>query len=68
MLAVAIHAAILGLMVFNFAGDPERIEAFDADKIDVVKASAVDESEIQKQVDQIKKADQQREKERQGPS
>ena len=65
VLAVAIHAAILGLMVFNFAGDPERIEAFDADKIDVVKASAVDESEIQKQVDQIKKADQQREKERQ---
>ena len=65
VLAVAIHAVILGVMVFSFTGDPERIEAFDADKIDVVKASAVDESEIKKQVDQIKKADQKREKERQ---
>ncbi len=64
-LAIAIHAVILGLMIFNFGGTYERVEAFDAEKIDVVKASAVDEQEVKKQLDQLKQADAKREKDRQ---
>lgn len=60
-----IHAAIIGVMVFNVSGDKaEQIQAFDADKIDIVKARAVDEDQLQKTRDEIRKKDQEKKKNR----
>jgi len=57
-------------MVVNFTRDDsnaEQVEAFDAEKIDIVKARAVDEDQLQKTRDEIKKKErakrQKREKE-----
>jgi len=55
--AIIIHVLIIGAMIFNFTSKPQVVEAFDADKIDVVKATTIDESQIQKQQDKIKQKD-----------
>lgn len=57
-----VHAAIIGALVFNFASKPKPIEAAFADKVDVVKATTVDESDIQAQQDKLKREE--REKQR----
>lgn len=55
--AVAIHVLILTVLLFNFTSKKTKVEAFDADKIDVVKATTIDESQIKQQQDQIKQKD-----------
>ena len=61
--AILIHALIIGAMVFNFTSKPKVVEAFDADKIDVVKATTVDESQIKHQQKLIKEKDAQKKRE-----
>lgn len=57
-----VHAVIIGALVFNFSSRPESIETDFAEKVDVVKATTVDESEIKRKQDEIKR--QEREKQR----
>ena len=61
--AILIHALIIGAMVFNFTSKPKVVEAFDADKIDVVKATTIDESQIKHQQKLIKEKDAQKKRE-----
>jgi len=61
--AIVIHALIIGAMVFNFTSKPKVVEAFDADKIDVVKATTIDESQIQQQQKLIQQKDAQKKRE-----
>jgi colicin import membrane protein len=55
--AALVHVLILGAMVFNFTSKHESIDAAYAEKVDVVKATTIDESQIKKQQDKLKKAD-----------
>lgn len=48
-----VHAAIIAALVFNFSREPKTIEADYAEKVHVVKATIVDESEIKKQQDKL---------------
>ena len=57
-----VHLVIIGAMVFNFTSKTKTVEAFDAEKIDVVKATTVSEAEINQQRDKIKQ--QERDKKR----
>jgi len=52
--AFLIHAAIVVVLVFKFTSEPTKIEAHDADIIDVVKATTIDESQIKHQQNLIK--------------
>ena len=52
-------------MIFSFASKPKEEKAFDADKIDTIAASAVDEKELAKQLKAIKDQDDKREADRQ---
>ena len=63
--AIMLHIALLAAMVFNFSSKPEEIVGFEADKIDTIVASAVSESAVQEQLEQIKEQDRLRELERQ---
>lgn len=49
-----VHAAIIAALIFNFTSSPESIDAQYAEKVDVVKATTVNESDIQKQQNEIK--------------
>ena len=55
--AIIIHVLIIGAMIFNFTSKPKTVQAFDADTIDVVKATTIDESQIKQQQDKIKQKD-----------
>jgi len=57
-----VHALIIAALLVNFTSDPEPIDAAFAEKVDVVKATTVDESEIKRQQDKLKQED--REKQR----
>jgi len=61
-----VHAVIIGALLFNFTSKRETVDAAYAEKVDVVKATTIDESEIKKQQDKLKQKerDKQREKER----
>ena len=61
--AGVVHAVIIGALLFNFASKPDSIDADFAEKVDVVKATTVDESEIEDQKNKLKQ--QEREKRRQ---
>ena len=52
-----VHLIIIGAMLFNFTSKTKTVEAFDAEKIDVVKATTVSEAEIKQQQDKIKQQD-----------
>jgi len=52
-----VHVVIIGAMLFNFTNKTKTVEAFDAETIDVVKATTVSEAEIQQQRDKIKQED-----------
>jgi len=62
--AAVVHIAIIAAMLINFSGDEkfEKVDAFDADKIDTVKASVIDESQIKDQQEKIKQAERDRER------
>ncbi|NND00741.1 MAG: cell envelope integrity protein TolA [Gammaproteobacteria bacterium] len=49
-----VHAVIIGALLVNFTGKPKTVDASFAEKVDVVKATTVDESEIKKQQDKLK--------------
>jgi len=54
--AGVVHAAIIGAMLFNFTSKPKTvIEAFDADKVDIMNATTIEESQIKDQQDLLKK-------------
>jgi len=57
-----VHAVIIGALLFNFTKDTKTVEAFDADKLDIVTATTIDESQIKDQQDRLKKLE--REKQR----
>lgn len=61
--AALVHLLLIGVLLFNFTNNEPRatIEAFDADKIDTVKASVIDESQIKDQQEKLKKAERERE-------
>lgn len=62
--AIIIHVAIIAALFVNFTDKPKKtVEAFDADKVDVVKATTVDEAQIKQRQEQIKQQD--RDKKRQ---
>ena len=64
--AAVLHLLIIGVLVSNFTNtnNAESVEAFDADKIDIVKARAVDEDLLNQTRDEIKRKDQAKRKKR----
>jgi len=60
--AALVHAIIIGAVFINFAKDTETVEAAYADKVDVVRATTIEESQIQQQQDLLKQQDQERER------
>lgn len=64
--AAVVHLAIIGLVVFNISTNHTKVTPMMAEKVDVVNARAIDESEIKKQLQNIKEKERkkQREKER----
>lgn len=60
-----VHLVIIGAMLFNFTSKTKTVEAFDAEKIDVVKATTVSEAEIQQQRDKIKQEDRDKKRKKQ---
>ena len=50
-----VHAAIIGALFVNYSSKTTTIDAAYADKVDVVKATTVPESQIQDQQDKLKK-------------
>jgi colicin import membrane protein len=57
--AGAVHLLLIAVLLFNFINDEPRqtIDAFDAEKIDTVKASVIDESQIKDQQEKLKQAE-----------
>ena len=62
--AAVVHLLVIAALLFNFTNDEARetIDAFDAEKLDTIKASVIDESQIKDQQEKIKKADRERER------
>ena len=60
--AGVVHAGIIGALVFNFTSKRETVDAAYAEKVDVVKATTIDESEIKKQQDKLKQAERERQR------
>jgi len=62
--AAVVHLVIIAAMLLNFTSDDkfEKVDAFDAEKIDTVKASVIDESQIKDQQEKIKQAERERER------
>lgn len=54
-----IHLVVIGLVVFNysFKDEVENVEAFQAEKIDTVKASVIDDRKLEEQMEAIKEKD-----------
>lgn len=60
--AGVVHAAIIAALLINFTSKSDTIEAVYAEKIDVVTANTVDESQIKKEQDRLKKIDRDKKK------
>lgn len=62
--AGVVHLLLIAVLLFNFINDEPRqtIDAFDAEKIDTVKASVIDESQIKDQQEKLKQAELERER------
>lgn len=48
------HALLIGALLFNYNSKPKSLDADYAEKVDVVKATTVDESEIQQKQNELK--------------
>lgn len=59
-----VHGAIIASMVFNFTSDPKPIVGAYAEKVDVVKATTVDESQINKRKQDIERLEREKEREK----
>ena len=55
--AGVVHAGIIAALLINFTSKTDTVEAVYAEKIDVVTANTVDESQIKKEQDKLKKID-----------
>ncbi len=63
--AALVHVIIIGALFVNFTKDSrEVIEAADADKVDIVRATTVDQAELEKHQDLIKQQDNEKEQQR----
>ena len=62
--AAVVHLLLIGAFLFNFSDDEPRetINAFEAEKLDTVKASVIDESQIKDQQEKLKKAERERQR------
>ncbi|MFQ3245933.1 MAG: colicin import membrane protein [Arenicella sp.] len=62
--AAVVHLLVIAALLYNFSNNEPRetIDAFEAEKIDTVKASVIDESQIKDQQEKLKKADLERER------
>ena len=62
--AAVVHLLLIGAFLFNFSNDEPRetINAFEAEKLDTVKASVIDESQIKDQQEKLKKAERERQR------
>lgn len=60
--AAVIHLIVIGLVVFNysFKDDYKEVDPFDAEKIDTVKASVIDDRKVEEQMEAIKEKDRQK--------
>lgn len=60
--AGVIHLVVIGLVVFNYTSkdDFKEVDPFDADKIDTVKASVIDDRKVEEQMEAIKEKDRQK--------
>jgi len=52
-----VHLAIIGAIVFNYTVKRDTIEAFDAEKIDTINASVIDDRKLQEDIKEIKEKD-----------
>ena len=52
-----VHLGIIAALVYNFTNSPESIEADFAEKVDVVKATTVEESQIEQRLNELKQKD-----------
>ena len=60
-----IHAVIIGALFVNFTKDkPEVVDAAYAEKVDVVRATTVDQAELKKHQDLLKQQDRDKEREK----
>ena len=55
--AIAVHLLIIGLVVFNYTKKTDVVEVFDADEIDVVNATTIDETQIKQFQEEIRQKD-----------
>jgi len=63
--AALVHLVIIGAVVFNYTVKRDTVEAFDAEKIDTVNASVIDDRKLQEDIKEIKEKDRKKaEKER----
>lgn len=60
--AGVVHAVIIGALLVNFTSKPKQVDAAFAEKVDVVKATTVDESAIKKQQEKLLQAERDRER------
>jgi len=61
--AAVVHVLLIGALLFNFTNkNRETVVAHDAEKIDTVKASLINESDIRDQQEKLKKQDRERER------
>jgi len=63
--AALVHLVIIGAVVFNYTVKRDTVVAFDAEKIDTVNASVIDDRKLQEDIKEIKEKDRKKaEKER----
>ncbi|MBT8114497.1 MAG: hypothetical protein KJP04_03910, partial [Arenicella sp.] len=63
--AGVVHAVIIGALLINFSSKPKKVDADFAEKVDVVKATTVDESAIKQQQEMLLQAERERQREKQ---
>ncbi len=59
-----VHLVIIGAMVFNYTENRETVDAFDAEKVDTINASVINESDIKDQQEKLKQQDRERERQK----
>ena len=55
-----VHLVIIGAIVFNFTVKRDTVEAFNAEKVDTVNASVIDDRKLKEDIEKIKEKDRQK--------
>lgn len=56
-----VHAIIIGALIFNFSSDPQEVEtATEGEISEIVQATVINEEDLKKEQDKLKKADEER--------